>query len=431
VAGLCVVAARAQETKVRVLILAKGTNSEARSATLFLREVLEETGRFDVRLSEVPAGITLEALKDFDVVVENGGSAAEKAVAEFLEAGGGLVSVHHGSERGGPNEILNVSVVRGESPIVAGLKPAYRVADRFIPYEGSTNEGDVLATVDGKTVMSASMSNKGRVFCTALGNDLAAMHEKLFITTLARGTEWAATGKVTLGQDLGPPEPAANAVRALLITGGHEHESEFYSLFDGYKDLRWIENRPSDAAFKKDLRGRYDAIIMYDFTRDLDEVSKKNLRDYVENGGGVLVLHHALLSYEKWPWWFQEVSGGRYLLDNENGRPPSTYKGEREFFVTPAGDHPVTAAIGAFHLWDEAYKGMWTSSKNKPLLMTDNPDSDPCIAWVGPCQTARVVCIQLGHGHTAFEHPAYRALVHQAILWVARRETTTTSELIK
>jgi hypothetical protein len=99
--------------------------------------------------------------------------------------------------------------------------------------------------------------------------------------------------------------------------------------------------------------------------------------------------------------------------------------------VTPAGDHPVTAGIGAFHLWDEAYKGMWTSPKNKPLLMTDNPDSDPCIAWVGPCQTARVVCIQLGHGHTAFEHPAYRALVHQAILWVAGRKTTSTSEQIK
>jgi hypothetical protein len=257
------------------------------------------------------------------------------------------------------------------------------------------------------------------------------MHEKLFITTLARGTEWAATGKVTLGTDLGPPGRAKNGVRALLITGGHEHESEFYSLFDGYNDLRWIQNQPSDTAFKKDLRGRYDAIIMYDFTRDLDEISKKNLRDYVENGGGVLVLHHALLSYEKWPWWFQEVSGGRYLLDNENGRPPSTYKGEREFFVTPAGDHPVTAGIGAFHLWDEAYKGMWTSPKNKPLLMTDNPDSDPCIAWVGPCQTARVVCIQLGHGHTAFEHPAYRALVHQAILWVAGRKTTSTSEQIK
>jgi hypothetical protein len=226
---------------------------------------------------------------------------------------------------------------------------------------------------------------------------------------------------VTLGPDLGPPQPATNAIRALLTTGNHEHESEFYSLFDGYKDLTWILNQTSSNAFRQDLRGHYDIVIMYDFTRDLDETCRKNLRAYVENGGGVLVLHHALLSYEKWPWWFQEVSGGRYLLDTYEGRHASTYKGGQEFYVTPAADNPITAGIGAFHLWDEAYKGMWMSPRNQPLLYTDNPNSDHCIAWIGPCQTARVVCIQLGHGHTAFEHPAYRELIHNAILWVAGR----------
>ncbi len=38
---------------------------------------------------------------------------------------------------------------------------------------------------------------KGRVFHTTLGNDVAAMECVGFITTLLRGTEWAATGKVT------------------------------------------------------------------------------------------------------------------------------------------------------------------------------------------------------------------------------------------
>jgi len=36
--------------------------------------------------------------------------------------------------------------------------------------------------------------------------------------------------------DRDPPRPEDN-VRALLITGGHDHETSFYSLFDGYKDL--------------------------------------------------------------------------------------------------------------------------------------------------------------------------------------------------
>jgi len=38
---------------------------------------------------------------------------------------------------------------------------------------------------------------KGRIFHTTLGNDPGAMSCVGFITTLARGTEWAATGKVT------------------------------------------------------------------------------------------------------------------------------------------------------------------------------------------------------------------------------------------
>jgi type 1 glutamine amidotransferase len=39
---------------------------------------------------------------------------------------------------------------------------------------------------------------KGRVFHTPMGHDVTSMHCVGFITTLLRGTEWAATGKVTL-----------------------------------------------------------------------------------------------------------------------------------------------------------------------------------------------------------------------------------------
>ena len=38
---------------------------------------------------------------------------------------------------------------------------------------------------------------KGRIFHTVLGHDLAALNCVGFITTYQRGTEWAATGKVT------------------------------------------------------------------------------------------------------------------------------------------------------------------------------------------------------------------------------------------
>ena len=51
---------------------------------------------------------------------------------------------------------------------------------------------------------------KGRVFHTTMGHDVNALSCVGFITTLQRGTEWAATGKVT--QKVPANFPTANSV---------------------------------------------------------------------------------------------------------------------------------------------------------------------------------------------------------------------------
>ena len=136
--------------------------------------------------------------------------------------------------------------------------------------------------------------------------------------------------------------------------------------------FRWPD---SATAFQNDLRGKYDVVVMYDFSRDLDEKGKKNLRDFVESGKGIVVLHHALLNYQKWNWWYQDVVGGSYRLAREGDIPSSTVKNDQNIFVTPAGPHPITAGIGPFHIVDETYGRMWISPQVRPLLTTDNPNS--------------------------------------------------------
>lgn len=215
----------------------------------------------------------------------------------------------------------------------------------------------------------------------------------------------------------GSARAGEGSIRALLITGGHDHDAAFYGLFDGYNELDRLPVDTAADAFKKDLRDKYDVLIMYDFTRDLDEAAKKNLRDFVEAGKGVVVLHHALLNYQKWTWWSEEVVGGRYRLQREGSAPSSSVKDNQSISATPAGPHPVLRGIGPFHIIDEAYKNLYMSDRIEPLLTTDNPTSDHNLAWVGPCRTSRIVAIQLGHGRSAFGNPSYRALVRNAVLW--------------
>jgi len=450
---------------LRVLMITGQGEHDWRATVPFLRHILADTGRFDVRVCEAPSAITARALADFDVLVDDCGVSApgketSQAVADFVESGKGLVVTRgalssaksvRASPRDGPTrssqaiegipgvwpaipreaapaqvQFFEVNTVQVDHPIMRGLKSGSKIADA--PYRG-------LSVIPGATVIAVARADnetdepalvvaaqgKGRVFLSALGHDLAAMQEPEFIATFARGTEWAGTGDVTLRANLGPPRPSPDAVRGLVITGGHDHETAFYTLFEGYKDLDCLPVASSTAAFANDLRSKYDVLIMYDFSRDLDDKGKKNLRDFVESGKGIVVLHHALLNYQTWPWWYDEVVGGRYRLKSEGGVPSSTVKDGQQIFVTPAEAHPVTAGIGKFHIVDETYKRMGFSPRIRPLLTTDNPNSDRWLAWIGPSDQSRVVAIQLGHGHTAFGHPKYRALVHNAILWSAGR----------
>jgi type 1 glutamine amidotransferase len=82
------------------------------------------------------------------------------------------------------------------------------VADElYNTLKGPGQNMDVLATAFSdpankgtgfdEPMLMALHFGKGRIFHTTMGHDVAAMACVGFITTLQRGTEWVATGKVT------------------------------------------------------------------------------------------------------------------------------------------------------------------------------------------------------------------------------------------
>ena len=165
---------------------------------------------------------------------------------------------------------------------------------------------------------------------------------------------------------------------------------------------------------------------MYDFTRDLDEAGKKNLRDFVESGGGVVVLHHALLNYQNWAWWYRGGRRRQLSAQREGDRPSSSVKNDQQISVTPAGKHPITAGIGPFQI-DGRNVQEHVDFADGPAAVDHRQSRRATRTWPGsgPMRDFRVVAIQLGHGHTAFGNPSYRALVHNAILWAAGQDQVT------
>ncbi len=326
----------------------------------------------------------------------------------------------------GSGEIYTVRTRSGSSPeLRAAVTPRHQ-ADKPV---GEWNHFEI--TVVGKTVKV--VLNGVTVIPAATIPDLpdsgriALQHHG----SKNKAGEWAGPPSLVqfkniaikeLTRETGGTAPnTRDPVRALLVTGGHDHDAAFYSLFHEIPELHALPVDTAANAFKKDLRKQYDVIIMYDFTRDMDERARKNLREFVESGKGIVVLHHALLNYQTWTWWSEDVVGGRYRLQREGENPSSTVKNDQHIAVNLAGAHPVLDGIQPFEIVDETYKKMYFSPKITPLLTTNNPFSDTNLAWIGPSATGRVVAIQLGHGKTAFDHPSYRRLVRNAILWTARR----------
>ena len=451
---------------LRVLIFSGRNNHDWRSTTPLLQQLLLDSGRFDVRVNEEPAGATAATLASYDAVVldYNGprwGRVTEEALEQFVRSGKGLVVVHGASYAFGGLEVLGdrhrrtglvepawpeygrmtggrwvegerktghgqrhvftVKLCSRTHPITAGLPPTFQISDELYHNIRMEPGVEVLATAfddpaRGGTgreepILWVNRYGEGRVFHTTLGHDETAMRAPGFEQTFVRGAEWAAHGEVAAA------EPSKDArPRLLVVTGGHEYETSFYTLFEG---ARWTHAVSNTAAFQSDIRPLYDVLVLYDLEQDLTEAGRRNLRDFLESGKGIVVLHHAIADYTEWPWWYREVVGGKYLLKPEDGLPASTYKHDQRLVITPALQHPVTAGIGEFQMTDETYKGMWISAEVKVLLRTADATSDGPVAWISPYPNSRVVYLQLGHDHQAHEHPFYRQLVRNAIGWAA------------
>lgn len=229
----------ADGTKPRVLILSGANNHDWKTTTPAIKAALEESGRFSVDVEENVIAMKPEAFSPYAVVLGNfntygkdapkGGWSPEvrKAFLDHMAEGHGLVIVHAGSSvfydwpefqnlacgtwKDGTNHgaihVARVTFTAEDSPITRGLAPFW-IRDEFWQNTAVAPGAKPLASVTpdpafkggGKpeNILFTTESGGARGFAIFLVHDHVTMKNTAWKTLLQRGTEWAATGKVTL-----------------------------------------------------------------------------------------------------------------------------------------------------------------------------------------------------------------------------------------
>lgn len=440
------------------ILLVSGSGAEDRAAAAMLADSLRRSPRLSVFTSDDPAALSAVALARYDALVVDcdgawWGDGVQRAVEAFVREGKGLAAVRAGDCAAGPE------AGRRKYAALAGVQPGaaapgktghhpWRVRWATPPHALAPAPGGEFLTVDdtgaplaplpaakvvavarpeGRTdgeqpVAWTASFGAGRVFQTRQGRNRAVRQEPEFLAVFTRAVEWAATGSVAPAAHA-PATPASGDARAIVVTGGHNYDTSFYTLFEDQPGIvATIDPHPMPYR-RGDMRKRYDTLVLYDSMQEANEVERKNLRDFVESGKGVVILHHGLVDYSDWQWWWEEVMGARWLKTGGPGTKwKTTWKHDVEILAYPVGEHPVTAGVGPMRIWDETYKGMWLSPDIKVLMRTDEPTSDGPLVWLSPYRKSRVVIIELGHDRSAHLHPGYRKLVTNAVRWSAGKE---------
>jgi len=217
-------------------------------------------------------------------------------------------------------------------------------------------------------------------------------------------------------------------LRVLIVTGGRsDFEREaFYAMFNSFANVEYEEVVQPEANQKltSSFYDAFDVLVFYDMVQGITDQQKAAFINLLEQGKGMVFLHHALASYREWAE-YENITGGRFYLElqsetkNKTEYPVSTYQHDVDISVTIVDkNHPVTNGLDDFVVHDETYGNFKVLPAVHPLLCTSHLASDDIIGWTHVYGKSPIVYVQPGHNHVAFENPNYRRLVEQAGKWV-------------
>lgn len=212
----------------------------------------------------------------------------------------------------------------------------------------------------------------------------------------------------------------------LVVTGGKKIEREsFLNIFNSMENIEYKEviQPQANKIYSKNEIDNYDAIIFYDFVQEITEDQKKAFLKLLDKGKGMIFLHHSLVSYQSWDE-YEKIVGGRYYQSTNKEDSikyvQSTFKHDVEIPVKIINkNQTITKGINDFVIHNEVYGKYKILPNIKPIISTTYPESEDIIGWTNNYKNSKIVYIQLGHDHHAFNDPNYQKMIKQSIYWVS------------
>ena len=252
-------------------------------------------------------------------------------------------------------------------------------------------------------------------------------------------------------------------IKVLAAVRGHPFDrNAFATLFGGMAGISvtFVDQPAAAMLMRPGLGARFDALLLYDMPGidfaaaspgspvGPDEETKRGLTELLDEGIGVVALHHALAGWPGWPE-YAELLGGRFLYRAEGDILDSGYRHAVSYHAQVVAGHPVTRGLPAsFDLTDELYLAEIHEDDVTPLLRADHdftaanfysatraiegqmfsnqdwahPPGSNLIGWVKRARRSPLVYLQPGDDETTYANPHYRQLVENALRWAASAE---------
>ncbi|MFO0863485.1 MAG: ThuA domain-containing protein [Gemmataceae bacterium] len=197
----------------------------------------------------------------------------------------------------------------------------------------------------------------------------------------------------------------------LLFLGdnGHHRPNNRYRQLQPLMAERGIELVYTDTtkALNADTLGKYDGLVIYANTTEIDAAAEKALLDFVASGKGLIPLHCASYCFLNSPKYI-ELVGGQFLRHDTG-----TFR-----TILAERDHPIMKGFGGFESWDETYVHTKHNTKDRTVLeyRAEKKGKEPW-TWVRTHEKGRVFYTAWGHDQRTWAHAGFHNLVERGIRW--------------